>query len=132
MSTPLLTFERFAPGAALGTHTESVDERMAGHWRTLYPWDAPAGESLPAGFATVLLMRAYMQVLSPRPPGNVHARQSLSISSAPRLGEPVTTAFTCAGKAFRRDRRYVEVDARATGDGGRALFSGRMTLIWAA
>lgn len=132
MSAPLLTFDRFEPGAPLGAHTEAVDERMLGHWRSLYPWDAPAGDALPPGIATVLLMRAYMQALSPRPPGNVHARQSLSLTAAPRAGESVTTAFTCAGKELRRERRYVEVDARATGDGGRPLFAGRMTLIWAA
>jgi hypothetical protein len=132
LTAPLLTFDRFEPGAALGSHTESVDAGMLGHWRTLYPWDAPAGDALPAGLATVLLMRAYMQVLSPRPPGNVHARQTLALSALPRPGEPVTTAFTCASKALRRERRYVEVDARATGDGGRPLFAGRMTLIWAA
>lgn len=132
MSAPLLTFDRFQPGAAMGAHTEAIDERILGHWRRLYPWDAPTGDALPPGIATVLLMRAYMQALSPRPPGNVHARQSLSLTAAPRLGESVTTAFTCVGKELRRERRYVEVDAVATGDGGRALFSGRMTLIWAA
>lgn len=132
MSTPLLTFERFEPGTALGAHTESIGERMLAHWRTLYPWDVPEGDALPAGLATVLLMRAYMKVLSPRPPGNVHARQTLSLSAALRLGNPVTTTFTCAGKALRRERRYVEVDARATGDDGRPLFAGCMTLIWAA
>lgn len=132
MTAPLLGFERFVPGAPLGAHTEAVDERMLEHWQRLYPWDAPTGDTLPAGLATVLLMRAYMQALSPRPPGNVHARQQLELAAAPRRGEAVTTGFVCAGKALRGERRYVEVDARATGDGGRLLFTGRMTLIWAA
>ncbi|HWS74727.1 MAG TPA: hypothetical protein VN324_06250 [Quisquiliibacterium sp.] len=129
---PLLTFERFTPGVSLGEYTEAVDERMLEHWATLYPWDLPSGDSLPAGLATVLLMRAYMQTLAPRPPGNMHARQHLEMAAAPRRGESVTTAFTCAGKELRRERRYVEVDTRSTGEGGRLLFTGRMTLIWAA
>lgn len=132
MSPDTLTFDRFEPGARLGAHTEAIDERILGHWCRLYPWDAPADDRVPPGLATVLLMRAYMQALSPRPPGNVHARQTLSLSALPRRGESVTTSFTCAGKELRRERRYVEVDARATGDGGRPLFTGRMTLIWAA
>lgn len=132
MSAPLLTFARFTPGAALGAHAEAIDDRMLDHWQRLYPWDAPAGDTLPAGLANVLLMRAYMQALSPRPPGNVHARQQLELAAAPQRGETVTTRFVCAGKELRGERRYVEVDASATGDGGRLLFTGRMTLVWVA
>lgn len=131
MTEPLLTFDRFVPGASMGSYTESADDRMLEHWGRLYPWDAPAGDALPAGLATVLLMRAYMRTLAPRPPGNMHARQQLAMVAAPRRGEPVTTAFTCAKKEIRRERRYVEVDTRSTGDGGRLLFTSRMTLIWA-
>ena len=132
MSAPLLTFDRFVPGAAMGECTETVDDALLGHWSRLYPWDAPAGDTLPPAIATVLLMRAYMRTLAPRPPGNVHARQQLALAAAPRRGEAITTAFRCAGKELRRERRYVEVDVQATGDGGRAIFTGRMTLIWAA
>ena len=128
----LLTFERFTPGAGLGECTESVGEDILAHWRALYPWDAPVGETLPAGLATVLLMRAYMRTLAPRPPGNLHARQQLSLVAAVRRGEAVTTRFDCTGKELRRERRYVEIATRSTGEGGRLLFTGRMALIWAA
>lgn len=128
----LLTFERFVPGAEIGRFTERIGAEVLARWRALYPWDAPAGDRLPNGLATVLLMRGYMNTLSPRPPGNVHARQTLALHSAPRVGEAVTTTYRCAGKEMRRERRYVEVDAQARGEDGRLLFDGRMTLIWAA
>lgn len=128
----LLTFERFVPGASLGSCTERVEEGALRHWARLYPWDAAVDDEAPAGMATVILMRAYMRTLSPRPPGNVHARQTLQLLSPLRAGEAITTAFECAGKELRRERRYVDVDVSATGEDGRAVFSGRMTLIWAA
>lgn len=128
----LMTFERFVPGAALGACTERVEARALARWAELYPWDAPLEDEAPAGLATVMLLRAYMRVVSPRPPGNVHARQRLELISPLRCGEAITTAFSCAGRELRRERRYVEIDARGTGEDGRDVFTGRMTLIWAA
>jgi hypothetical protein len=40
--------------------------------------------------------------------------------------------IACVEKAFKRERRYVELQARGTGEEGRPIFTGRMTLIWAA
>ena len=132
MEGDLLTFERFAPGKSLGECTERVSADALRRWSLLYPGDpSPPGE-VPDGMAMVMLMRAYMRTLAPRPPGNVHARQRLRLLSPLRPGEAVTTAFVCAGKALRRERRYVEVDVRAAGEDGRPVFDARMTLIWAA
>ena len=82
--------------------------------------------------AVVAMMRAYLHVVAPRPPGNVHARQQLQMHALPRLGESMRIAVTCAGKELRRERRYVDLRVRATGEGGRALFEGLLSLIWAA
>jgi acyl dehydratase len=87
---------------------------------------------LPYGFATVLMMRAYMRILTPRPPGNIHARQHLKLLAGIAPGEEITTELECAGKELKRERRYVELACRATGKAGRPLFDGRMTIIWAA
>jgi len=128
----VLTFDSFRPGASMGRATEAIDDEILASWRQLYPWDAaPAGE-LPAGLATVLLMRAYMHLLTPRPPGNIHARQRLELLAAIAPGEEVTTEIVCVGKELKRERRYVDLACRASGKAGRPLFDGRMTIIWAA
>jgi hypothetical protein len=106
---------------------------LASQWERIF--GAPSGDAdraaEAASIATVMMMRAYMAVVSPRPPGNMHARQQIVLDGVPRLNEEVRTEVSCAAKEIRRDRRYVELLVDATGDGGRAIYRGRMTLIWA-
>ena len=128
----VLTFDSFQPGASMGRFAEAIDAGTLAAWRQLYPWDAAPEGELPRGFATVLLMRAYMRILRPRPPGNIHARQQLELLEGIALGEEVTTELVCAAKELKRERRYVELACRASGNAGRPLFEGRMSIIWAA
>ncbi len=132
MSAPLLTYDRFEPGRVLRSTAERVDDALLAHWRALYPHDQWAPGTLPLGLATVLLMRAYMRTLSPRPPGNMHARQQLRLHGAIGADDDVVTEFECVGKEIRRERRYVDVAVRGTTTAGRLVFDGRMSLIWAA
>lgn len=132
MSNAVLRFDGFQPGAVMGCACERVDAALLGRWRQLYSSSGPESGELPEGIATVLIMRAYMKVLAPRPPGNIHARQRLELTALPRLEEDVTTEVRCTGKRMHKERRYVEVATRSTGAGGRELFTGAMTLIWAA
>ena len=84
--TDVITFDDFRPGANMGHATDVVDEHILDLWKQLYPWDTVAAGELPPGLATVLLMRAYMRILTPRPPGNIHARQRMELElSQPRL-----------------------------------------------
>ena len=78
------------------------------------------------------MMRGFLTVVAPRPPGNVHARQQLKLAALPREGEVIRTTITCVNKELRRERRYVELQALGTGDGGRPIYDGRLTLIRAA
>ncbi len=132
MSGTLLLFDGFQSGAVMGRACERVDAALLGLWRQLYPSDALEPGELPEGIATVLIMRAYMKVLTPRPPGNIHARQRLELTALPQVDEDVITEVRCTGKRLHKERRYVEVATHSTGVGGRALFTGAMTLIWAA
>lgn len=132
MNATVLLFDGFSPGKAMGSASERVEPKLVEQWLQLYPWDVPPADEAPAGVLTVLLIRAYMRVLSPRPPGNIHARQRIEVVAPVRLGEEVTTEFTCTGKELRKERRYVDVATRSTGEGGRELSRGTMTLIWAA
>lgn len=125
---PLL-FDDFVPGRELGTHVVAYDPAMATHWRAIFGTQQPEGAEN-AGIAIALMMRSYMNV-TPRPPGNVHARQRLQVTSLPRAGEEVRSVVSCAGKEIKRGRRYVEFTVRAEGEQGRHLFDGRLTLVWA-
>ncbi len=127
----VLVFDAFQPGTTMGHVTERADEALLSRWRMLYPWDVQLAGEVPAGVATVLIMRAYMKILAPRPPGNIHARQRVEITALPRVGEEVTTMLRCTGKALRKERRFVDVETRSSGMDGRPLFTGAMTLIWA-
>jgi hypothetical protein len=128
----VLTFDRFVVGHAYGSMTDTPDATLVERWRRLYPQDEFPSDCAPPGMATVLMMRAYMHLLSPRPPGNIHARQQMTLGEPIRLGDSVSTEITCLGKEIRRDRRYVTVRAHGTNPQGATCFVGVLTLIWAA
>ena len=94
----VLTFDRFVVGKSYGSLTEAPDDALVGHWRRLYPQDDFPPDCAPPAIATVLMMRAYMHLLSPRPPGNIHARQQMTLDG--RL-------VTC----LRLEGRLVDLDA---------------------
>ncbi len=128
----LYTYERFTPGALLGDWEEPLDPGLAALWERLFgnqPQDAPARQ---AGLAVALMMRAYLNVVTPRPPGNIHARQVLAVQALPQAGERVRSSIRCLGKEMRRDRRYLQLEVSGEGEDGRALYTGQMNLIWAA
>lgn len=127
-----LRYDDFEPGRVLGETSEPLDDAMARRWRQLFDADGAAPSAAEgASLALILMMRAYCRVVSPRPPGNVHARQGFALAALPRAGETVRTVVRCTGKEIKRERRYVELETTGTGDAGRALFNGRMTLVWA-
>lgn len=128
MKSPLL-FDDFVPGTELGIHVAAYDEAMAASWRAIFGASQPEGAE-GAGIALALMMRSYLGV-TPRPPGNVHARQGLRLVALPRPGEQVRSVVACVGKEIKRERRYVEFSVRAAGAQGRPLFDGNLTLVWA-
>ncbi|MFQ6721398.1 hypothetical protein OMF40_14025, partial [Bordetella pertussis] len=77
-------------------------------------------------------IRAYLNVVTPRPPGNIHAQQILSIDGLPGVGETVRSRIRCLGKEIRRERRYLQLEVSGVGERERNLYTGRMNLIWAA
>lgn len=132
MSGEPILFADFVPGAPMGEMTETVSDDQLGEWAALYPWDAPVDGTVPKGLATVLMMRAYLDVVSPRPPGNLHVRQQMRLHEAMQVGEPVTTQIACQAKELKGERRKLELRATGRGNGGRLLYDGVLTLYWAA
>jgi hypothetical protein len=126
-------FDRFVAGAEIGSCSQAVDSALLRQLRRVYggAGSAPSrGES--ATLAMVIMMRAYMSLVAPRPPGNIHARQRLRLEALPALGETLQTTVRCLGKEIRRERRFVDFEAAGTGAGGRPVFNGILTLVWAA
>jgi hypothetical protein len=129
---PIL-FDDFKPGERLGETDLVYTTEFARQWDGIF--GAPENESeraaRDAGIATAIMMRGYLSVVAPRPPGNVHARQNIVLSETPVQEERIRIAVSCVAKQMRRDRRYVELHVDGSGNGGRPICSGRMTLIWA-
>lgn len=128
----VFTYESFTPGAVLGDWEESLDAGLVAAWERLFGTRASDQSAQRAGLTVALMMRAYLHVVTPRPPGNIHARQLLSIQGLPRPGETVRSRVRCIDKEIRRDRRYLQLEVSGTGERERALYIGRMRLIWAA
>lgn len=132
MNRPPILFDDFVPGQMIGESAEQVTPDQLQEWSALYPWDAAGGDLVPSGFATILMMRAYLNVVTPRPPGNLHVQQQMRLYDAIRSGESVTTRIGCYGKELKGVRRKVELLAEGRGNDDRSLYDGIITLFWAA
>ena len=133
-ATPVL-FEDFQPGAVMGERVEVYDAQQAQRWQAIFgsqPEDGANGASEGASMAVINMMRAYLNLVTPRPPGNVHARQQLRLRNVPECAESIRVTVQCSHKEMRRERRYVDLQVSGTGTGGRTLFDGVISLIWAA
>ncbi|HYD71130.1 hypothetical protein [Azospirillum sp.] len=127
----MLTFDSMPVGAEMGRRELVLDDGLLGRWLRLFPDDAD-GDRMPAGMMAAVTMRAYAEILQPRPPGNVHGAQQFQVIRLPRLGERLVTALTCAGKELKRDRRWIDFATETTGTDGGVRFRGRMSILWAA
>lgn len=133
-ATPIL-FEDFQPGALMGERVELYRPKQAERWQAIFgnqPEDGANGAAQSVSMAVVSMMRAYLHVITPRPPGNVHTRQQLRMHNLPECGEAIRVTVHCAHKQMRHERRYVDLNVEGTGHEGRALFDGVISLIWAA
>jgi hypothetical protein len=131
MSQPIL-WNDFQPGAGLGEITQVFEPALSRAWQGIFGAEGAGTAAEGASIAVALMMRGYLAVVTPRPPGNVHARQRFTLEAAPVQGEAIRTVVSCLGKELKRERRYLDLGVRGTGTGGRPIYSGVLTLIWAA
>lgn len=135
MSAAPILYEDFVPGALIGERVEVYDAEQARRWQSIFGEEAEAGANGAAEGASMVvigMMRGYLNVVTPRPPGNVHARQVFRMHGIPQPGESIRIVVRCADKALRRERKYVELTVKGSGANSRALFDAVLTLIWAA
>lgn len=126
------TFDDFEPGAALGTVEVAVDARRQELWTQIYGTGGSGQGEVPPGLLVAAMMEAYLKVIERRPPGNVHAGQTLAFTGhrvAP--GARLSFAFSCKDKVLKRERRWVTFAVRAH-DGEHLALSGEISSIWAA
>lgn len=132
MSDCPILFDDFKPGHILGEVRETVSLSQMKAWRSLYDLEPAQPDTVPLGLATVLMMRAYLTAVAPRPPGNLHAQQSMRVFRRIALDEIVVTRIACQAKELRGLRRKVDLLATGASEDGRPIFTGLITLFWAA
>ncbi len=131
-------FDDFNPGQSLGCCELDYDVALVQGWRRIFgesESEAGAGsnsQAEAASAAVILMMRAYLDVVSPRPPGNIQAKQSIAFATLPVAGDRLSIAIDCRAKEMKRGRRYVELLARGRNQDGTPVFQGLLTLVWAA
>ena len=130
-NTEVITFERFSPGSDLGEASLAVDQPLIDSLQKVYGFAWSAGQPVPMALCTVLMMRAYLQVVTPRPPGNVHGRQWLQAHAPMHLGDTVRTRMRCLSKELKSGRRWVQLEALGS-VADKPAYTGRLTLLWAA
>lgn len=136
MNKKPILFTDFIPGVLMGQCLQIYDEAQAQRWQAIFGHDVDAqdsGAAQAASIAIVGMMRAYLNVVSPRPPGNVHAKQKFTIHELPKLGETLRISVKCESKEERRSRKYLQLRVSGIEDKQqRPLFDGLLTLIWAS
>jgi acyl dehydratase len=129
------TFDDFEAGADLATVPVALDEGRIASWNRIYA-DAggridPSAETVPRGLIVAAMMEGYIRAIQPRPPGNIHAGQTLAFTGTPvRVGARLDIAFSCQTKEFRRERRWLTFGVRVLDD-DHVVAEGEISSIWA-
>lgn len=130
MSAPL-RFDDFQIDAPLGSNVQRVDPALLSGWKEIY--GSSAETRAPVGVVSVLAMRSYAAVVTPRPDGNIHANQSFNVHQPLQAGERVVVSYRCVEKFMKKERRFVRFEGKAIGaDDGRPRFDASMLIIWGA
>ena len=85
----------------------------------------------PALKDTPWTFEAYIRAIQPRPPGNVHAGQTLTFHGRPKVGAVLTARFTVVKKEMKKERRWLTLGVEMF-EGDDKLLSGEILSIWAA
>ncbi|GAB7541521.1 hypothetical protein [Cupriavidus sp. 8B] len=125
-----LEFTALRPGRCYGTHELALTPELVEAWCKLYGAPLPTRD-VPAGFLSVISIRAFMATMPVRPPGGIHAAQRFTIHALPRVGERVLTSVHCGAKEARNGRLWVDLEMKCRGAADRTLFEGVHKALWA-
>lgn len=126
----MFVFETFEPGKLIGSRTLVLGRDLVEQWLTLFPADRD-GDTMPPGMMAAIYIRAYSDILVPRPPGNVHGQQLFTVNRMPKVGDELITDLSCEGKELKGDRHWVRFGSESRRADGELMFSGLMTTLWA-
>ena len=127
----MITFDDLQAGQSFGEAAVLFDEALVAKWVQLFPADADTGLEMPDGMTAVLTIKAYADLVAPRPPGNIHGNQKFKMLKRPCLGETIHTEFLCSAKERRKERNWVSFQTRSRNAAGDLLFTGEMRVLWA-
>ncbi|MFG1250466.1 hypothetical protein [Xanthobacter flavus] len=127
-ASPVWVFDRFRPGEPLGHHSITLDDARLADWEAIY--GAVAAGHLPSGILVAAMMEAYLKAFSPRPPGNVHASQTLAFGDPVQPGDRLEAEVSCLWKEMRKARRWVGFGV-VLKKGDREVLAGEIRTIWA-
>lgn len=126
------TFDTFEPGKNLGQIVLRHDPARLGTWNRMFPDSREAHpDSLPAGYILAAFMRGYLAIIGDRPPGNVHAGQTLNWHRSVPYGADLVVDLTCRDKNLKDDRRWVWFTVTVAQIGAGPCLSGDMRMLWA-
>ena len=127
-----MTFDKVKLGIVLGQSEFRLTDAEVSEWTSLFPSDAAGLPTMPRAMISMVSMRAFMEIMSDRPKGNIHAGQSSLISALPQIGDTLVTRLRCANKILKNERRWITFETDTVCSCGKALFRGKMKMIWAA
>lgn len=125
------TFNRFVVGHSIGSSIQTISSDLWKKWEGIF--EEPISDNRPPlGMAQFLVMRAFTDVIQPRPPGNIHVGQRMEIYSTPALGQCMLAEIRCADKYVKSDRKLVILEVRFSDQESYILlFKSRITIFWA-
>lgn len=128
-SADVWTFDDFQPGAELGRVSVALDGARIANWSAIYgAVDAP--DRVPSGMLVAAMMEAYLKAFQPRPPGNIHAGQTLAFVGSAKPGDQLEAKVTCLDKVLRKERRWVTFGVTLR-NGSQDVLSGEIRTVWA-
>ncbi|CAH1690991.1 putative MaoC_dehydrat_N domain-containing protein [Hyphomicrobiales bacterium] len=128
----MFTYKRLVPGSEIGRDIISVTQQDLDGWTAMYGVADRGLGKVPAGLVAAIGMRAYLGIVTPRPAGNIHAKQSYRLWRCPRLEEEILVSVVCSGTESRKERLVVTMETlMSTVDGDRPIFSSVSTMFWA-
>lgn len=132
MTTQVLTYDSFQPGSFLGEWESRIDASLLSGWQEIFGNDDADAPARIAGIVVIGMMRSYLEVVQPRPPGNIHTRQKLSLKRLPQAGETIRSGVWCQDKHQKRGRNYLYLEVSGKDSDDQLIYTGQMSLIWAA
>lgn len=122
----------FEVGTGIGEAEIRLDEDRLALWEKTYGRRPEAGRPVPRGLLVAAMMEGYTRAIQPRPPGNVHAGQTLRFTGAPPApGAALTLRLSCLWKEVRKGRNWIGFGVELR-EGERLAMTGEITSIWAA